>query len=68
MTENLKPGDRVRVATNVATSGCQPGDKGTVLTGPILHRGEVHYIVAIDKRGADSTSAMLKAEEIEPDA
>lgn len=68
MTHNLQPGDRIRVATNAAISGCQPGDKGTVLTGPILRGGGgLYYVVALDKRGADSTSMILKAEQIEPD-
>jgi hypothetical protein len=68
MTPNLQPGDRVRLTANVAKSRYQPGDKGTVLVGPILGGGgKLHYVVAMDKAGADSTSIILSEEEIELD-
>lgn len=68
MTHSLKPGDRVRITVNAARSGCQPGEKGTVLIGPILRGdGGLYYIVTLDKGGADATSVIFKAEEVEPE-
>jgi hypothetical protein len=69
MTPNLKPGDRVRVTANAAKSSLyQPGDKGTVLVGPILRGGgKLYYIVGMDKAPADTTSIILSAGEIELD-
>jgi hypothetical protein len=69
MNPKLKPGDRVRIATNFPLPGYQPGDKGTVLTGPILRpNGQPYYIVAMDAASRYTPNAILGAEEIEPDA
>ena len=68
MTHSLKPGDRVRVRTNMTVPGHQPGDKGTVVNGPILRAsGEPFYIVAMDKRGTDTGDTIFSADEIEVD-
>lgn len=68
MKHQLKPGDRVRVTTQNTMPGHQPGDKGTVLAGPIFRgSNEPYYIVAMDKGGAAKTSTIFGAAEIELD-
>ena len=58
----------VSVTAKNTMPGHQPGDKGTVLAGPILRGGqEACYIVAMDKGGGTTTSSIFGAEEIEPD-
>lgn len=69
MTPKLKPGDRIRISTNFPQPGYQPGDKGTVLNGPILRgNGQPYYIVAMDAASRYTDRAILSADEIEPDA
>jgi hypothetical protein len=73
MTHKLKPGDRVRVTTNIRRLGCQPGDKGIVLVGPISPPpfprggGKPYYLVAMDDAGEDSTCTIFSADDIELD-
>jgi hypothetical protein len=69
MTHNkLKPGDRVRVTPRTTVPGNRPGDKGTVLVGPIMRGGgRPYYIVAMDDGGHATTNTIFSAEEIEPD-
>lgn len=68
MTQKLNPGDRVRVTANSTMRGYQPGDKGTVLVGPILRRsGQPYYIVAMDKDSGSTTNSIFSADEIEAD-
>ena len=68
MTYRLKQGDRVRVTANTSVPGHQPGDKGTVLVGPIVRGGgEPYYIVAMDKGGNGTTTTIFRIDEIEPD-
>jgi hypothetical protein len=72
MTYILRPGDRVHVTVNAAMLGYQPGDKGTVLIGPILRKdgGEPFYIVAMDKKSTyrnDTSNTIFCASEIELD-
>lgn len=63
----MKSGDRVRVASRSKVPGHQPGDRGTVLLGPILGDGsKPYYIVAMDK-GATPTTTTFSIDEIEPD-
>jgi hypothetical protein len=69
MSQDLKPGDRVRVTGRSRTKGYRAGDKGTVLEGPAdqAGAGEKSYVVAMDRDGPSSTSVVLGADEIEPD-
>lgn len=68
MTHQLKLGDRVRVTAVARVPGHLPGEKGTVLVGPILRGGgQPYYIVAMDKEGATSTNTIFSIDEIEPD-
>jgi hypothetical protein len=64
----LKPGDQVRITATKDQSGYQPGDKGTVLRGPIIavDGSGSFYIVTMDKDGAGSWT-LFDTEEVEPD-
>jgi hypothetical protein len=65
MTQQLKPGDRVRVRANVQTSKLRPGDKGTVQFGPIQRaHGEPYYLVRLD---GNDFNTICSVDEIEPD-
>ena len=68
-THELKIGDRVRVTERCRVRGYRPGDKGTVLEGPAVYAGssDRSYVVAMDKDGPGSTSAVFGPAEIEPD-
>jgi hypothetical protein len=67
MRRNLKPGDPVRVTTANIMPGYRPGEKGTVLWGPIFQDScEPYYIVAMGKEDA-TTSIIFGANEIERD-
>jgi hypothetical protein len=67
MSQELKPGDRVRVTNQNQAKGHQLGDRGTVTQGPTTPtNGVPFYRVLMDK---DSTSAtvVFNADEIEAD-
>lgn len=68
-TRELKIGDRARVTARCRMSGYSPGDKGTVLEGPVGYAGasDQSYVVAMDKDGPGSTTAIFGAGDIEPD-
>jgi hypothetical protein len=67
MGQVLKIGDRVRVTARCRMSGYGPGDQGTVLEGPAAGAADPSYVVARDKDGPGSTTAVFAADEIEPD-
>jgi len=64
--KRLKVGDRVRLTARVkATLGIEPGDKGTIVAGPIVRDAqEPYYLVAMDKT-EEATTTILAAGEIE---
>jgi hypothetical protein len=67
-TQELKPGDRVRVATDTHHPHIRRGDKGTVRSGPNpVASGGQSYVVALDKDPADSIGHVFIAEHLEPD-
>jgi hypothetical protein len=69
MNRELKMGDRVRVTARSRVKSYQPGDKGVVLEGPTVYdgAGDTSYVVAMDKDGPGSTSAVFSADDIEAD-
>jgi hypothetical protein len=68
MAHKLKSGDRIRISTEFPKPGFQPGDKGTVLFGPILRgNGQPYYIVTMDTGGCYSSNSIFCVDEIEPD-
>jgi hypothetical protein len=67
-THNLKPGDRVRLTEQCRVQQCQPGDKGTVWSGPHPTPGYgLHYYVWMDTNLLGDTPIAFHADEIEPD-
>jgi len=68
MSQELKPGDRVRLKTRNCVPVYYPGDKGTVTNGPKCHLGAEapYYLVTMDKDGGVSET-VFNAGEIEPD-
>jgi hypothetical protein len=68
MTHELRSGDRCRIAANAKIPFHEPGDKGTVMLGPIPREGaKPYYIVSMDEVGDAMTNTMCSADEIEPD-
>jgi hypothetical protein len=69
MSHELKIGDRIRVTARCRMSGYSAGDKGTVLEGPVSYAGasDQSYVVAMDKDGPGSTTAVFGTDDIEPD-
>jgi hypothetical protein len=69
MSEELMPGDRVRITPRCRRRDYKAGDKGTVLEGPAdrAGAGEQSYVVAMDKDGPSSTSVVFGADDIESD-
>ena len=68
MSTELKPGDRVRLTVLVRRIGYEPGEKGTVLSGPSTsHSGQPYYLVSMDKDGPGN-GVTFTAQEIEADA
>jgi hypothetical protein len=66
-THTFKPGDRVRVVTDVYLPYIRPDDKGTVRSGPDLVAGGAwSYIVALDRDPAAGIGHVFIAEHIEP--
>ncbi len=67
MSQEIKSGVRVHVSARSTVPGHQPGEKGTVMFGPILRAGsKPYYIVAMDK-GDATTTTIFSIDEIEPD-
>jgi hypothetical protein len=68
MSDQLKPGDRVRVTDRNRVQGYQAGDKGMVQTLANIPAigDQLHYEVAMDRDGG-VTRAVFTAEEIELD-
>jgi hypothetical protein len=67
-TPNLKPGDRVRVKERSWTHGCQPGEKGTVFSGPHGSLGGGRrYDVTMDNDQPNAPPILFLPYEIEPD-
>jgi hypothetical protein len=68
MSDELKPGQRVRVTVRNRMAGYQPGDKGTVLRSSASDTtGERYYSVAMDKDDPTASGAVFTESEIEPD-
>jgi hypothetical protein len=68
MSDELKAGQRFRVAARYRIAGYQPGDKGTVLRSSIsAATGERYYTVEMDKDGPDATGVLFTEGEIEAD-
>ena len=64
----LKPGDPVRVVTDVFLPFIRPGDKGTVQSGPdFVAGGGRSYVVALNKDPAGSIGHVFLAGHLEPD-
>jgi hypothetical protein len=69
MSRTLNAGDRVRVTVRNRVPGFQPGDKGTILSGPKSPDVDPpYYIVVMDKDGLQRTGVVFAADEVEPDA
>jgi hypothetical protein len=68
MSDQLKPGDRVRVTDRNRVQGYEAGDKGMVQTVASIPAigNQLHYQVAMDRDGGVSRS-VFAAEEIELD-
>jgi hypothetical protein len=68
MSDQLKPGDRVRVTDRNRVQGYQAGDKGMVQTLANIPAigDQLHYEVAMDCDGG-VTRAVFAADEIELD-
>jgi hypothetical protein len=67
-THELKKGDRVRVTARCRVRGYSPGDKGTVMSGPMdADEGLREYSVSMDKDGPAVTAPVFGENEIEPD-
>jgi hypothetical protein len=66
-THTLKRGDRVRVVTDLFRPFIEPGDKGTIRSGPEAVVGGGHsYVVALDKDApVASLGHVFLAEQIE---
>jgi hypothetical protein len=68
MSEELKPGDRVRLRIRNHPHGYRQGDTGTVLrVATRAVTGEPYYLLAMDGDGPDSTGALVHALDVEPD-
>jgi hypothetical protein len=68
MSGALKAGDRLRVTARVRVPGYQPGDKGTVMSGPhLLPSGARYYIARMDQDHADKR-VIFADDEVEADA
>ena len=65
--KRLKVGDRIRLTACVNTTlGIEPGDKGTIVAGPIVRDAqEPYYLVTMDE--AEEATTILAAGEIELD-
>jgi hypothetical protein len=67
MSQELKPGDRVRVKAGVQIPKYPAGDKGTVSRGPQTSAdGSTYYLLRMDKDDPQE-EVLFKAEEIEID-
>lgn len=68
MSDQLKPGDRVRVTDRNRVQGYEAGDKGMVQAVASIPAigDQLHYQVAMDRDGG-MTRAVFTAEEIELD-
>ena len=67
MSQEWKPGDRVRVTSRNQVRGYRPGDRGTVTQGPTTPtNGEPFYRVLMDKDSTTST-VVFTAGEVEAD-
>ena len=68
MSDQLKPGDRVRVTERNQVQGYQAGEKGMVQAVASIPAigDQLHYQVAMDRDGGVSR-AVFTAEEIELD-
>ena len=65
MSRALKKGQRVRVSERNRRKGRHPGEKGTVLRGPIgTADHKVYYLVTL---GRTAPERILAADEVEPD-
>jgi hypothetical protein len=68
MNGDLKAGDRLRVTARIRVPGYQPGDKGTIVSGPhLLPSGSRYYIARMDQDHPDKR-VILADEEVEADA
>jgi hypothetical protein len=65
---DLNPGDRVRVSEQSRAHNCQPGEKGTVLSGPhdCLGGGQ-RYEVTMDNEEPSAPPVTFLPYEIEAD-
>jgi hypothetical protein len=67
MSNAIKPGERVRLTVRNRQPIFQPGDRGTVLSGPHTSPGgEDYYVVRMDEGPADR-SLIFMSDEIERD-
>ena len=65
MSQDFKPGDRVRVTSERPIHGYQPGSTGIVRTGPTTDKsGKTYYGVSMDKDASEDATLFL-ADEIE---
>ena len=68
MSQELKPGDRVRLVTSCHLRGCEVGDKGTVSERLIVAiRGARYYLLTMDKAVQAPMAPIFAEDEIEPD-
>jgi hypothetical protein len=68
MSDELKPGQRVRVTPRNRMTGYLPGDKGTVLrVSSAGTTGERSYVVEMDKDDPAHSGVVFTEDEIEPD-
>jgi hypothetical protein len=66
MSQELKPGDHVRVTSQRQVHGYQPGSTGIVRSGPTTDKsGKTYYGVSMDK-DASNDGTLFLADEIEP--
>jgi hypothetical protein len=67
-TQELKPGDWVRVSRGSHVPGYLPGERGEVRAGPevVVGTGQRYYFVTV-RRPPGPTTAVFAEHEIEPD-
>jgi hypothetical protein len=68
MNIDLKAGDRLRVTARARVPGYQPGDKGTVVSGPHLRPSGGSYYIARMDRDPAGMRVIFADDEVEADA